>query len=147
MGPSSDTDMAGHMDHKPSGSVARAEMPLSSKHIFGRNPVHHAAFLEASVYTWHGLNIQVSEKDVYRCAIPAVMGADIFLPRSVTKHYSLMLKITTLLLHGLCKRVRELMVYKNRWLTLWEVISAKFGYEPLFWNGTTGFGLGPKNLP
>ena len=74
-------------------------------------------FLEGSVYTGHGPNIHVSEKvDSGR---DAFLGADIFLQRSVTKHYSLTLKTTASVLHVLRKRVRELlMVYENRWLTL-----------------------------
>ena len=35
------------------------------------NSIHHAAFLEASVYTWHDPNIHVSESNIR--AIPAVM--------------------------------------------------------------------------
>ena len=50
------------------------EMPLSFKHNYiCRNSLHHAAFLEASVYAWHGPNIHVSESNVYRRAIPAMI--------------------------------------------------------------------------
>ena len=58
------------------------------------------------------------------CLAPRHSGRDafsraiIFLLRSVTKYYSLTLKITASVLHGLCKCVRELMVSDNRWLTL-----------------------------
>ena len=74
-------------------------MPLSFKHIFAVNAVHHAAFLEASVYvyTWHGPNNTGVRK---RCLSLRHSGRDafseavIFLPRFVTKYYSLALKIT-----------------------------------------------------
>ena len=49
------------------------EMPLSFKHIFAVIPYTMPLFLKASVYTWHGPNIHVSESNVYRRAIPAVM--------------------------------------------------------------------------
>ena len=58
------------------------------------------------------------------CLAPRHSGRDafaraiIFLLRSVTKYYSLTLKITASVLHGLRKCVRELMVSDNRWLTL-----------------------------
>ena len=46
-------------------SLNSQEMPLSFKHIaICRNSAHHAAFLEASVDTWHGPNIHVSESYV-----------------------------------------------------------------------------------
>ena len=86
-------------------------MSLSFKHniIIRRNPAHHADFLEASVYTWHGPNVYI-----YTCVRKrsprhdAFSQAIIFLPRS-----------TTSVLHGLRKRVRELMVSDMRWLPLW----------------------------
>ena len=59
------------------------------------------------------------------CLAPRDSGRDafsraiIFLLRSVTKYYSLTLKITASVLHGLRKFVRELMVSDNRWLTLY----------------------------
>ena len=91
-------------------SLNSQEMPLSFKHIF----VHHAAFLEASEYTCVRklcLAPRHSGRDAFSRAI-------IFLLRSVTKYYSLTLKITASVLHGFRKCVRELMVYDNRWLTL-----------------------------
>ena len=48
------------------------EMPLSFKHI-RRNPVHHAAFWEASTYKWHGPIIPGPKLNVYRRSIPAVV--------------------------------------------------------------------------
>ena len=60
------------------------------------------------------------------CLAPRHSGRDafsraiIFLLRSVTKYYSLTLKITASVLHGLRKCVRELMVSDNRWLTLYR---------------------------
>ena len=100
-------------------SLNSQEMPLSFKHIFAVISYTMPLFLEASVYTWHCPNIHVSE-----CLAPrhsgrdAFSGAIIFLLRFVTKYYSLTLKITASVLHGFRKRVRELMVSENRWLTL-----------------------------
>ena len=68
------------------------------------------------------------------CLAPRHSGRDafsraiIFLLRSVTKYYSLTLKITASVLHGLRKCVRELMVSDNRWLTLhWGVHLRSWG--------------------
>ena len=64
------------------------------------------------------------------CLAPRHSGRDafsraiIFLLRSVTKYYSLTLKITASVLHGLRKCVRELMVSDNRWLTLPYIVSS-----------------------
>ena len=45
----------------------------------------------------------------------------------MTKYYSLTLKITASVLHGLRKCVRELMVSDNRWLTLLRELVERAG--------------------
>ena len=74
-------------------------MPLFFKHNYiCRNSVHQVALLEASVYTWHGPNSYTCVRkrclSLHHSDRDAFSGAVIFLPRFVTKPYSLTLKIT-----------------------------------------------------
>ena len=88
-------------------------MPLSFKHIFAIIPYTMPLFGKRPYI--HGM-VPVS---VYRRAFPAVMlfPGDYFLLTKVCDYYSFTLK-TASVLHGNRKRVRDLMVSDNQWLTL-----------------------------
>ena len=102
-------------------SLNSQEMPLSFKHIFAIIPYTMPLFWRCPYIHGHGMvRIYMCPKVMFITAPfrpDAFSWVIIFLLRSVTKYY-MTLKITASVLHGLRKRVRELMVSENRWLTL-----------------------------